>query len=123
MLKQQALGAPYLHGKGMAELHLCMAPENPSPEIALCSIKQLILQHESPLEGLSLTFVVLWVLLLLSMKSRSLRPACCGGRWHLGMHLFLEGKNEHPTYDLIYTLTLQCGCGRDAELLMPDPSN
>lgn len=61
-------GAVLPPGRGMGELPFCTALENPPPEIALCSDFSFHLQ----------------VLLLLLLKSRSLKPSCCGGRWDLG---------------------------------------
>lgn len=58
------------------------------------------------------------ILLLLSLKTYLFW-------WQMAFrgHLFLEGKHMCPTYELISTVTSQCDCGRDAELLIPDHSN
>lgn len=54
--------------RGMGELPFCTALENPPPETALYSDFSFLLQ----------------VLLLLSLKGRSSKPSCCGGKWDLG---------------------------------------
>lgn len=59
--------------RGMGELPFPTALENPLPEIALYLDFSFLLQ----------------VLLLLLLKSRSLKPSCCGGRWDLrGIYSF-----------------------------------